>query len=148
MVRIQKKFSKALKALQFFTTHEWHFESNNVTKLYSKLSEKDKEIFNFNIKQVNWRKYMDNYVLGIRHYILKDDASSLQEAKKNLRKYVRHAIKVLTERFPFWCLHTPFYIPGITFFTKPHRFCSSSSRGGFYWWEVKKRAKFGFHFGR
>ncbi|KAL0281229.1 UNVERIFIED_CONTAM: hypothetical protein PYX00_002280 [Menopon gallinae] len=87
MVRIQKKFSKAIKALQFFTTHEWHFESNNIAKLYSKLSERDKELFNFNIKQVNWRKYMENYILGIKQFILKDDASSLQEAKNNLRKY-------------------------------------------------------------
>lgn len=86
MIRLQKKFQKAISALEFFTTHEWQFSSHNVTRLYCKLSEQDKITFNFDVRQVSWQKYMDNYVEGIRLYILKEDPASFPSAKIHLKK--------------------------------------------------------------
>ncbi|EEB16462.1 male sterility domain-containing protein, putative [Pediculus humanus corporis] len=91
MVRVQKKFKKAISVLEFFTTHEWKFHSTNVRNLLLKLNEHDRKLFNFDVKQVNWKKYIDNYVEGIRLYILKEDPESSHKAKINLRKmYVLH----------------------------------------------------------
>lgn len=86
MVRVQKKFKKAISVLEFFTTHEWKFHSTNVRNLLLKLNEHDRKLFNFDVKQVNWKKYIDNYVEGIRLYILKEDPESSHKAKINLRK--------------------------------------------------------------
>ncbi|KAK6645006.1 hypothetical protein RUM43_001282 [Polyplax serrata] len=86
MVRIQQKFQKAISVLEFFTTHEWKFHSSNVRNLLLKLSENDRRIFNFDVKEVNWRKYLDNYVEGIRLYILKEDPAGSHKAKVHLRR--------------------------------------------------------------
>lgn len=86
MVRIQRKFQKAIAVLEFFTTHEWRFHSSNVVNLLTKLSEHDKKIFNFDVKQINWSKYMDQYVEGIRLYILKEDPAASPKAKAHLRR--------------------------------------------------------------
>lgn len=86
MVRIQKKFQKAVSVLEYFTTREWKFNSSNVKNLYEKLSEHDSRTFNFDVKQVNWKNYIENYVEGIRLYILKEDPANSQKAKIHLRR--------------------------------------------------------------
>jgi hypothetical protein len=44
MVRIVEKLHKALTALEWFTTRQWHFKCNNVLKLNDELTGKDKEV--------------------------------------------------------------------------------------------------------
>lgn len=66
MVKIQDKLAKAAKCLEYFTTQEWHFEDNNVRTLSLSLSEQDRREFPFDIAQIDWEDYIENYVLGIR----------------------------------------------------------------------------------
>lgn len=86
MVRIQKKAQRAMHFLEHFTTHEWKFSSNNVRKLYKQLSEQDKVTFNFDVKQIRWPEYMDDFVKGVRLYILKQSPDSIPSAKRHLMK--------------------------------------------------------------
>ncbi|XP_066999397.2 putative fatty acyl-CoA reductase CG5065 isoform X2 [Anabrus simplex] len=97
MVRIQDKLQRALHCLEYFTTHEWNFSNNNVHLLMAQMHPRDQEIFNFDIKNLDWRKYFETYVLGTRKYILKEDPSSFPEARKQLRKmfWVHHATQLL-----------------------------------------------------
>lgn len=44
MVRIVEKLHKALTALEWFTTRQWHFNCNNVLMLSQELKGKDKEV--------------------------------------------------------------------------------------------------------
>lgn len=44
MVRIVEKLHKALTALEWFTTRQWHFKCENVVKLSQELKGKDKEV--------------------------------------------------------------------------------------------------------
>lgn len=71
MLKIQDKLAKAATCLEYFTTHEWQFEDNNVRNLNSSLNEQDRKEFNFDVAQINWEEYIENYVLGIRRYIYK-----------------------------------------------------------------------------
>lgn len=66
MVKIQDKLAKAAKCLEYFTTHEWSFDDNNVRMLNMSLSEQDRREFSFDVAQINWEEYIENYVLGIR----------------------------------------------------------------------------------
>lgn len=84
MVKIHDKMQKAVKCLEYFTTHEWIFHNENIVNLYSKLNNEDKNLFNFNIKTVKWENYIEQYILGTKQYILKEDLSSIPDAKQHL----------------------------------------------------------------
>lgn len=86
MVKLYQKLHRAIQSLNYFTTHEWKFHCNNQFMLMDRMSEKDKQIFNFDIKQLNWSSYWQDYVLGARQFILKEETSSLPVARKKLQK--------------------------------------------------------------
>ncbi len=44
MVRIYEKLHRAVKALEWFTTREWKFSTNNVLMLIDQLKGVDKEV--------------------------------------------------------------------------------------------------------
>jgi fatty acyl-CoA reductase len=51
------------------------------------MSEQDRKIFYFDVREIEWKKYFDVYVLGTRRFILKDDTSTLSIARRNLGRY-------------------------------------------------------------
>lgn len=85
-VRMYKKAFKALSAFDYFFSKQWRFISKNSAALWSKISIQDRKIFFFDVREINWISYFETYVLGIRRFILKDDISSLAEAKKNVHR--------------------------------------------------------------
>lgn len=42
--------------------------------------------FNCDIRVMNWDSYIENYMFGIRKYVLKDGMESMVAARKALRK--------------------------------------------------------------
>jgi fatty acyl-CoA reductase len=87
MVRVQKKLQRAVSCLEFFTTHEWQFTNDNVTRLMTHLHPQDRKIFNFDVLEIDWKPYLGQYVLGTRRFILKEDPSTFPAARSHLRKY-------------------------------------------------------------
>lgn len=86
MVRVQNKLFKAAKCLEYFSTRQWRFIDENVRLLNGTLSAEDKAEFPFDVTQIEWAKYIEDYVLGIRHFIFKEHPSSLPAARKQLQK--------------------------------------------------------------
>lgn len=64
LVIIHDRMTKMINTLKPFTTSQWLFRCSNVTCLYEKLSPIDKEIFNFDIRQVRWDDYLRRYYVG------------------------------------------------------------------------------------
>lgn len=85
-VRLYDKVHKIFKGYEYFTTHQWRFISENFIHLNDQLSEEDKKVFYFDVRQINWDSYMESNVLGTRQFILNDDPSTLPTARKNLRR--------------------------------------------------------------
>lgn len=86
MVHVQTKLQKAVSCLEYFTTHEWRFNNENMLRLLGQMSPADRKIFDFNINDLDWRTYIESYVLGTRKFVLKDDPSTFPTAKKHLRR--------------------------------------------------------------
>lgn len=86
MMRVQNKIHRAVTSLQFFTTHEWRFLNDNMMDLITKMHPEDRENFDFNVSKIEWRSYLESYVLGTRKYILKEDPKTLDVAKKRLQR--------------------------------------------------------------
>lgn len=86
MLRIQSKLSKAATCLEYFTTQQWKFRDDNVKKLAEQLSNEDRQTFMFDVKQIDWPSYLENYILGIRQFILKESPETLPAARSHLVK--------------------------------------------------------------
>jgi fatty acyl-CoA reductase len=86
MVKIQRRIQGGLDVLQYYTTKEWVFRNENLKALPRTLTEKDREIFYTDIKMLDWDVYIRNFVLGTRHYYLKEDPATLPKARRHIRR--------------------------------------------------------------
>lgn len=78
-----------MSCLEFFTTREWRFISENQIKLLDAMSTEDRKTFYFDVRTIDWSTYMEIYALGTRRFILKDDPSTLPAARKHLNRYFK-----------------------------------------------------------
>ncbi|PSN33946.1 hypothetical protein C0J52_19348 [Blattella germanica] len=69
----------------YFATREWRFKDDNVRALLKSLSPADRAIFNFDLSELDWNKYLLNYMLGLRTFVLKEDPSTLPASRKRYR---------------------------------------------------------------
>lgn len=86
MVRVQTKLVKAVKCLEYFTTQQWNFRDDNVRRLGEELSSEDRQTFMFDVNQIDWPSYLEQYILGIRHFILKESPDTLPVARSHITK--------------------------------------------------------------
>lgn len=86
MVRIAQKLDRAASCLEYFTTHEWRFSNDNVQSLWSQLSSQDQHTFNFALSALHWPTYMEQYCLGTKRYVMKEELATLPSARKHLTK--------------------------------------------------------------
>lgn len=59
--------------LPFVSTSSWHSFSILQT-------------FNFDVRQLNWPEYIENYCIGTKKYVLNEDMSDIPAARQHLRK--------------------------------------------------------------
>ena len=85
-VRLYDRAHRAISCLDFFTTHQWRFISENPIRLLDHLSNGDKQTFYFDVRGIDWNSYIETYILGARRFILKDDPSTIPAARKNLNR--------------------------------------------------------------
>lgn len=64
----------------YFTTQRWTFSNDNVQRLWAKLDADDRNLFHFNMDDINWPEALNGSILGIRHYLLKEDPASIPDA--------------------------------------------------------------------
>ncbi|XP_037569697.1 fatty acyl-CoA reductase 1 isoform X1 [Dermacentor silvarum] len=80
------RYDKAINAMefvQFYTTNSWLFRSNNVVGLINDLSPTDKQLFNIDVRKLEWGQYWDQYIQGIRKFIFKTDDAELSTTRKH-----------------------------------------------------------------
>lgn len=88
MIKVQEKLKKASKCLEYFSTQQWNFKDENVKRLSQQLSPEDRQTFLFDVKQIDWPTYLENYILGIRHFLLKESPESLPAARSHITRFV------------------------------------------------------------
>lgn len=111
LMKLYKKIHKFSSVISFFCTNEWvsvsrpiilyhiacmfilkfnfsqMFTNSNVQQLWRKLGRRDQDMFDFNMKTMDWEEYSYHYIKGMRLYLFKDDLSTLESAKRKWRRY-------------------------------------------------------------
>lgn len=83
--KLMNRLLKTLSMLEYFINHSWEWSTSNTDMLMLELSPEDQRVFNFDIRQLNWLDYIENYVLGIKKYLLKEDLSDIPKARQQLK---------------------------------------------------------------
>ncbi|XP_023238987.1 fatty acyl-CoA reductase 1-like [Centruroides sculpturatus] len=96
MMSIYKKVDKAMIVFNHFSTNEWYFQAKNYLQIWDAMSDVDKKLFNFDVRSVIWNLYFENFILGVRKFMLNEDHSTLPKARKTFRKLQLRNLAVKT----------------------------------------------------
>ncbi|XP_035466046.2 fatty acyl-CoA reductase 1 isoform X1 [Scophthalmus maximus] len=86
MMRIFNRLHKAINLLEYFSRQDWEWNSENMNMLMNQLTPEDRKTFNFDVRQLNWPEYIENYCIGTKKYVLNEDMSDIPAARQHLRK--------------------------------------------------------------
>ncbi|XP_049522439.1 fatty acyl-CoA reductase 1-like [Dermacentor silvarum] len=84
MVAKYRQVVNGMDAVHFFTNNSWLFRSDNVLELMNELSPTDKQLFDLDIRKLDWCQYWDHYMLGIRKYLFKVEDTTLPQQHENV----------------------------------------------------------------
>jgi len=83
-VKIYGKIWKMIETLHYFTSRGWNFKTEKLISLWDCLSENDKKTYNFDVRQIDWDRYLFDYLMGIKTYLLQEKLEDLPKARSNL----------------------------------------------------------------
>ncbi|KAJ8965263.1 hypothetical protein NQ314_004247 [Rhamnusium bicolor] len=66
MKKIYAKLEKTSDVLRYFLINEWDISNTNVVKLWEKLNEHDKIMYNFDINSIDTENYFKNLMIGLK----------------------------------------------------------------------------------
>lgn len=104
---IYQKVHRTTAALEFFTTNEWIYKTRKFESLNEELKPEDRRRFTIDVRKIDWPTYMENYVLGVRHYLLNEDPKTINEArfKLDLVYYATQMTKVSVAGISAFCFY-------------------------------------------
>lgn len=90
MYKLMKKFQKAAKAMEYFVVNDWNFHIDNMNRLQEAIDgAEDGLFFNTTINKesgFDWHIYFEDFILGVRKCILKDDIQNVSDSKIKLNR--------------------------------------------------------------
>lgn len=86
-MNVQKRVSQGLKVLQYYTTRDWVFKNDNLLKLHEEMNSVDKAKFWLDGTTIDCNEYLLNYILGTRHFLLKEKPESIPKARAMLKRF-------------------------------------------------------------
>ncbi|KAI5725359.1 hypothetical protein M8J77_014481 [Diaphorina citri] len=101
LLKIYSKLTKAQYTLSYFSLRSWTWKNANVIDLWTRLSDKDQDLFFFDVAQLDWDHYCKALLLGLRVYLVKDGIHTLPAAR---RKWQRLRIAHIILKFSFCIL--------------------------------------------
>ncbi|EZA62096.1 hypothetical protein DMN91_007880 [Ooceraea biroi] len=86
---LSKAYSKIntfSSVISYFSSQQWQFRDDAVVKLWKRVNSADRQIFNFDIGNLNWEDYIQHMIPGIRLYIAKDPLDTLEQGRAKYKK--------------------------------------------------------------
>ncbi|XP_028037923.1 putative fatty acyl-CoA reductase CG5065 [Bombyx mandarina] len=97
MVRIQNRISVGLEVLQYFTTREWWFDTDNFKALATMLNPVDKEVFPMDLSVIEDEPYIESCMIGGKLYCMKEKLENLPKAR--LQNNILYVLDKITTVF-------------------------------------------------
>ena len=93
-----EKLTSGIGVLKHFTSNEWVWKNQNMLKLQSELEQTDNsslQAFDFDMRSLDWQLFLENYLLGIRHFLLKNKPETLDSSRRRLKlmKFLHYIVQ-------------------------------------------------------
>jgi hypothetical protein len=72
MLTATRKLNKVISSLAFFTCNQWFFSCDNIDQLIEEMDPPDRQLFNFDVRSIDWETYFITYSQGIKRFLLKE----------------------------------------------------------------------------
>ncbi|XP_066993656.2 fatty acyl-CoA reductase wat isoform X2 [Anabrus simplex] len=86
MLKAFRKIHKFLDITAYFHESRWEFSDKNVQKLWSSLSTHDKNVFPFDIAEIDWKVTLHHVIPGLRVYLMKDPLNTVSRGTVKYRR--------------------------------------------------------------
>ena len=91
LMNTYKKIHRFMNVIEFFAMRQWVWSRDNLVNLWEDLSKQDKEMFFFDMNQLDWDLFLQHYLRGIRQYLLNDPLETIPEALVRWNRFVDRA---------------------------------------------------------
>ncbi|KAH8409864.1 hypothetical protein KR222_011011 [Zaprionus bogoriensis] len=90
MTRLYTKIHRNIKLLAPFGNTNWSFRTENTQRLWRCLSQRDQQIYQFDMASLDWRDYFYRSIGGMRIYLGKEEPSkeSIQRGQRKRARFV------------------------------------------------------------
>ncbi|XP_042223958.1 putative fatty acyl-CoA reductase CG5065 isoform X2 [Homarus americanus] len=104
-VKLCNKMVKAISALEYFMLRDWIFHNTQTKCLWNTLSPTDKEVYHFDVEDLDWDDYIETYQKGCKQYIMKEDLKDVPQARRFMHwMHVLHRLVQLAMMYGVWCV--------------------------------------------
>lgn len=59
-------------AIDYFFIYDWRYHSDGVIRLFDRMSDEEKVLFDCDIRKIEWKKYIQEFMYGTHVYALKE----------------------------------------------------------------------------
>ena len=88
-MKINKRLNLMLIMFEYFNTHEWSFNRNNITDMMmNAMTLKDGNVVKLDLQDMDWEKYITNYQMGMKKFLLKENSESANTTRRRISLYV------------------------------------------------------------
>lgn len=81
-----QKIHKFSEVISYFSTKQWTFVDSNLKDLGNRLSDRDKEVFDFDLTKLDWKQYFYDHIRGIRQYLVHDNLDTVPQGLEKRRR--------------------------------------------------------------
>ncbi|XP_071876807.1 putative fatty acyl-CoA reductase CG5065 isoform X2 [Bombus fervidus] len=95
MMKLFKSGKKLFTSVEFFGTREWIFQMDNcfnLTRMVKMLN--DSDMVKLNLGDMDWEKYIANYLMGIRKFILRQEFKSTARQRLSRLFWIHQITKI------------------------------------------------------
>lgn len=72
--------------LDYYAHRTWQFDNHNYIQVLKSMNQSDQEKFHFDIRTLEWNKFITIYHDGNRKFLFKEDESNLPQARRKFKK--------------------------------------------------------------
>lgn len=86
VVKMYHKMNNVLNHFEYFTTNEFDFDCGNYFNLMNEMTASDAKVFYVDTRFLDWTKYFEDYVPGVRKFLLKEKEETIPKAIRRMNK--------------------------------------------------------------
>lgn len=97
MVRVYNKLHRGMRILEYFTSRQWVWTHKNLDLMKNAMTQKDQKCFYFDPSLIHWPTYTENYCIGTKKFILKEDPENVHAARAHVKmlRNIRYCFNTL-----------------------------------------------------